>query len=282
MFQYVASVDVMSSEVCRSSGVGRRAAGVVIGVLGTIFAVFLLIEFVTRPKLNVSQFYDTPGMLLLGDAAAAVAAIAASVLLLMPECCCEKRRKDSPYVREDFRRERNTAALILVVAAVIVSTTVRIRDVNLRTTPNDHQVCGRRESRNACPTQRILINEDYNNYVKANGQQCWLNTSSAVKDTFTWGEDLSQSKTFPTSDFGKKETYEIFPEFAECFYFGCSAHCTPDSRTHNSRMLHWEAAFTMTFVMLVILSLCVALPTEQYHDVVLAVPVRAARRSMDV
>ena len=272
----------MSSEACHVSGIGRRAVGVVIGILGAVFGVFVLVELLTRPVLNVSQFHDTPGMLLAADAGASIAAIGACVMLLMPECCCENRRKDSPSVREDFRRERNTAALLLVVSAVIVAATVRIRDVNVRTTPNEHQVCGRRGARYACPTQRVLLNADYVSALDAEGPGCWLNTSSAVVDTFTWGEELSSSKVFPTADFSSKETYEEFTEYASCFYFGCSETCTPDSHAHNSRMLHWEAAFALVFVMLVVLSLCVALPSVQYSDVVVGIPVRAARMTTSV
>ena len=148
------------SEVCHATGIGRRAVGVVIGLFGAVFAVFLLLEVTTRPTLAVSQFHDTPGMLLMADISAAAAAIIACVLLLLPECCCESRLKDSPSVREDFRRERDTAALVLIIAAIIVATTARIRDVNFKPTYSEHQVCGRQKSPNACPTRRVLLSEN--------------------------------------------------------------------------------------------------------------------------
>lgn len=265
------------SEVCHVSGIGRRVVGVVLGLYGAAFAVILLIEVFTRPTLAVSRFHDTPGMLLVADISAAASAVVASVLLLLPECCCETRVKDSPSVREDFRRERNTAALVLVIGAIVVGTAVRIRDVNFKLTPSEHQVCGRRESLYACPTQRALISEDYQNYLLANEPACWLNTSSATSETFTWGEALSTATDFPTSNFAEKATYEEFTHYSECFYFGCSKECTPDSHSHNRRMLHYEAAFGVGFIVLITLTMCVALPAVQYHDVAVAVEVRRAR-----
>jgi hypothetical protein len=262
------------SEVCHSSGVGRRAVGVILGLFGAVFAVFLILELVSRPTLAVSQFHDTPGMLLAADIGAAAAAVVACVLLLLPECCCESRLKDSPSVREDFRRERNTAALLLVVGALVVATTARIRDVNFKPTSNEHQVCGRQKAPNACPTRRVLLSDDYQNYLLAHEPTCWLNTSSTSAETFTWGQALSTATNFPTNDFADKATYEDLTQYAECFYFGCSEECTPDSHSHNSRMLHFETAFSVGFVALVAATMCVGLPTVQYYDVAVAVQVR--------
>lgn len=261
------------SEACHVSGIGRRAVGVVLGLFGAVFAVFLVLELTTRPTLAVSQLHDTPGMLLMADISAAAAAVVACVLLLLPECCCESRLIDSPSARKDFRRERDTAALVLIVGALVVATTARIRDVNFKPASNEHQVCGRQKSPNACPTRRVLLSENYQNYLLAAEPTCWLNTSSTSSDTFTWGQTLSNATNFPTNDFAEKATYEEFTQYAECFYFGCSKECTPDSYSHNSRMLHYEAAFAVGFVVLVAATMCVALPAVQYHDVAVAVRV---------
>ena len=153
---------------------------------------------------------------------------------------------------------------MLVIVVVIFSATARIRDVNFSTDPNDHQVCGAQTSVRSCPTQRALLNPDYVEYLKAS-DTCWFNTSARTITAFNWGESLKNAAAYPTSDFSKKETYELHPEFAKCFYWGCGGEqCNPEMYNHQDVMLKLEVAVAVIFTGLVIVAMCVGLPETQY------------------
>ncbi|MBM93562.1 MAG: hypothetical protein CMF51_02275 [Legionellales bacterium] len=255
----------MSSACAPESG-GRITAGVVLGLLSGVFSVLFFLEYSYRPVLDidVSLYEDTSLLLFWADAAALSSGLVSAILLLLPELCCETRRKDDPSSREDFRRERNTAALVLVIAVVVFSATARIRDVNFSTEPNDHQVCGSQTSARSCPTQRALLNPDYVEYLKAS-ETCWFNTSAPTANAFNWGESLKDASAYPTSDFSKKETYELHPEFAKCFFWGCGGElCNPEMYNHQDVMLKLEVAVAVIFTGLVIVAMCVGLPETQY------------------
>lgn len=255
----------MSSACAPESG-GRITAGVAVGLLSGVFTILVCSLFISRPELDidVSLYQDTSLLLFWTDVAALSAGLVAAVLLLLPELCCETRRKDDPSCREDFRRERNTAALALVIVVVLFSATARIRDVNFSTDLNDHQVCGSRTSVRSCPTQRALLSPDYVEYLKAS-ETCWFNTSAPTVTAFNWGESLKDASAYPTSDFSKKETYELHPEFAKCFYWGCGGEkCNPEMYNYQDAMLKLEVAIAVIFTGLVIVAMCVGLPETQY------------------
>ena len=249
-----------------SESSGRIIAGVVVGLLSTVFLILFLIEFSNRPTLDLpsSLYENTPVLLLWADIAALAAGFVSSFLLLLPELCCETRDRDDPSCRDDFRRERNTAALVLIIAVVVFSTTARIRDVNLSTVENDHQVCGARSSVYSCPTQRARLSDDYLNFLKVE-DTCWFNTTAPNAQAFTWGQALKGASVYPTADFSKKETYETFPEFSECYYWGCGGSlCTPTAYTHHDVLLKLEVAVAVIFTGLVLVAMCVGLPDTQY------------------
>ena len=256
------------SSACASESSGRIIAGVVVGLLSGIFLILFLIEFSTRPTLDLplsGLYEDTPLLLLWADIVALAAGFVASFLLLLPELCCETRDRDDPSCRDDFRRERNTAALVLIITVVVFSATARIRDVNLSTEKNDHQVCGARSSTYSCPTQRARLSNDYLDFLKAGQPTCWFNTTAPITQAFTWGQAFNVASVYPTADFSKAETYEAFPEFANCYYWGCGGSlCTPKTHAHHDIMLKLEVAVAVIFTGLILIAMCVGLPDTQY------------------
>ena len=254
------------SSACASESSGRIIAGAVVGLLSSVFLILFIIEFSNRPTLDLasSLYEDTPLLLLWADIAALTAGFVSSFLLLLPELCCETRARDDPSCRDDFRRERNTAALVLIITVVVFSATARIRDVNMNTMKNDHQVCGARSSIYSCPTQRARLSEDYLDFLNVE-TTCWFNTTAPAVGAFTWGQALKDASVYPTSDFSKKETYETFPEFANCYYWGSGGSlCTPDVYTHHDILLKLEIAVAVIFTGLIFVAMCVGLPVTQY------------------
>lgn len=256
------------SSACAGESSGRIIAGTVIGLLSTVFLILFLIEFSTRPTLDLpssSLYEDTPYLLLWADISALAAGFISSFLLLLPELCCESRDRDDPSCRDDFRRERSTAALILIVTVVVFSMTARIRDVNISTKPNDHRVCGAQSSIYSCPTQRATLSEDYVNFLNARQPTCWFNTTAQSAQAFTWGEELKDASVYPTSDFSKVETYKAHPRFANCYFWGCGGTlCTPEVYNHHALMLKLEVVTAIIFTGLILVTLCVGLPETQY------------------
>ena len=256
------------SSACAPESSGRIIAGVVIGLLSSVFLILFIIEFTTRPVLDLplsTVYDDTPLLLLWADISALAAGFVSSFLLLLPELCCESRDRDDPSCREDFRRERYTASLVLIITVVVFSTTARVRDVNLSTKPNDHQVCGARSSTYACPTQRVALNEAYLNFLKAGNPTCWFNTTAPSAQAFTWGEELKDASVYPTADFSDVQTYRTYPRYANCYFWGCGGtSCTPEVYNHHDIMLKLEIAVAVIFTGLILVAMCVGLPATQY------------------
>ena len=110
----------------------------------------------------------------------------------------------------------------------------------------------------ACPSQRIKLSDPYNLWLRNNEEElvCWFNTTAVTPDAFLWGEEFEFAEAFPTADFGDPETYEKYPQYAPCFYYGCSKDCLPDVRAHNDSLLRLEVATTVFSVAGILLSLC--------------------------
>ena len=258
------------SSACAVESSGRIVAGVVIGLLSSVFLVIFMLEYLQRPTLDIpasNLHEDTPLLLLWADMTALAAGFVSAFLLLLPELCCETRDEDDPTCREDFRRERNTASLVLVITVVVFSVTARIRDVNVKTSMDDHHVCGARTSIYACPTQRAMLSEDYVDFLNVE-TTCWFNTTAEASSQFTWGADLKNASVYPTSDFSLKDTYVSYPEYANCFYWGCGGPlCNPEMFAHQEIMLKLEIAVAVLFVGLVLVSMCVSVPEVQYANI---------------
>ncbi len=232
---------------------GRSAlAGIVLLGGGGALA-YAMMEMSSRVVLD-SGAQDGPGMLLWGDIVAASVVVFVSVLLFLPDCC----RLDGAQSRQTLRRERNMIAFLLLVVAVITSITSRVRHLNMNTMHDESYVCGRRDAADACPSQRIKLSDPYNLWLRNNEDEsvCWFNTTAVTPDAFLWGEEFEYAETFPTADFGDPETYEKYPQYAQCYYYGCSEDCLPNVRAHNDSMLRLEVAITVFSVAGIVLSLC--------------------------
>lgn len=244
---------------------GRITASVVVGLASFVFFVVFLVEYTNRPVLvdaDTLSGRDTPSLLLGADIAATLVGCASSVLLLLPEVCCEVRRKDDPRSRSDARRERCTGAVVLVVSVVVLSATARVRDVNI--SPEEHHVCGTKGSVASCPTTRVNLSPAYVNWLKAEPPSCWLNTSSPMSSSFTWGKDQSNLSFYPTSDFSDPNTYLKHPEYSKCFYWGCSELCNKESFNQQQTMLALEVALAIIYTGFAVVFMCVSLPEESY------------------
>lgn len=197
---------------------------------------------------------DTPGNLLLADMVALGIVVAVSLLLFLPDCC----RFDGARGRQALRRERVMIGFLLLATAVITSITSRVRHVNMSTVHDESHVCGRRDAVDACPSQRIKLSDPYNAWLRNNKDElvCWFNTSATSPDVFLWGEEYEYAETYPTADFGDPETYEKYPQYALCYYYGCAKDCLPDERAHNSSMLGLEVLVTVLAVAGIALSMC--------------------------
>lgn len=201
-----------------------------------------------------SDAQDGPGMLLWGDIVAASIVVCVSALLFLPDCC----RLEAAQSRRTLRRERNMIALLLLAVAVITSITSRVRHQNTSTVHDESYVCGRRDAEDACPSQRVKLSEPYNLWRRNNEDEpvCWLNTSAPTPDAFIWGEEFEYAESFPTVDFSDPETYEKYPQYAQCYYYGCSEDCLPGVRRDNESMMRLEVAITVFSVAGIVLSLC--------------------------
>lgn len=232
---------------------GRSAlAGIVLLGGGGMLA-YAIMEMSSRVVLD-SDAQDGPGMLLWGDIVAASVIVCVSVLLFLPDCC----RMEAAQSRHTLRRERNMIAFLLLFVAVITSVSSRVRHLNMSTTHDESYVCGRRDAANACPSQRIKLSDPYNLWRRNNEDEpvCWLNTTAVTPNAFLWGEEFEYAETFPTADFGDPDTYEKYPQYAPCYYYGCSTDCLPNVRAQNDSMLRFEVAITVFSVAGIVLSLC--------------------------
>jgi len=232
---------------------GRSAlAGTVLLVGGGTLA-YTLAEMSARVVLKTSA-EDGPGMLLWGDAVAASIVVCVSVLLFLPDCC----RFNGAQARQTLRRERNTIGFLLLAVAVITSITSRARHLNMSTSNDESRVCGRRDAVDACPSQRIKLSHPYDLWRRNNEDElvCWFNTTAVVPDAFLWGEQFEYAEAFPTADFGDPATYDAHPQYAPCYYYGCSKGCLPGVRAHHDSMLRIEVAVTLFAVLGIALSLC--------------------------
>lgn len=234
--------------------VGRRTLAVVLISAAAAALSYAFIESFQRPSLGIDA-KDTPLLLQWVDMAAIVVAALAGVQLLSPELCCD------PGNAKAAKRERACVGLMLLFVVFCFSISSRIRNVNMNTFHDESKVCGRRDTALACPTQRINTSTDYTLWLRDNAPTCWLNTSQ--DNTFTWDETFASASFLNTNDFSKKQTYIDFPQFAECYHFGCSELCNGDQRHYNDRMLHFEVLSTFVFVVILGALLCVRQPKKQ-------------------
>lgn len=216
--------------------------------------VYTFTEMTSRVVLESASAVDGPGMLLWGDIVAASIIVCVGMLLFLPDCC----RTNGALSRQTLRRERNMIAFLLLVVTVITSITSRVRHLNMSTVHDESRVCGRRDAVDACPSQRIKLSEPYNLWLrnKEDELECWFNTTAPTPDAYLWGEAYEYAESYPTADFGDPDTYEKYPQYAPCFYYGCSADCLPNARAHNDTMLRLEVAVTVFSVAGIVLSLC--------------------------
>lgn len=232
---------------------GRSAlAGFALAAGGGALAYFLL-QMSGREVLD-SNAQDGPGMLLWGDVVASFVIVCAGALLLLPKCC----RFNGAQSRQALRGERNMIAFLLLIVAVITSITSRVRHLNMGTMHDESHVCGRRDAADACPSQRIELSEPYDLWRRNNKDEsvCWFNTTAIVPDAFLWGEEFEYAESFPTADFSDPDTYNKYPQYAQCFYYGCAEDCLPDVRAELETALRLEVAITVFAVAGIVLSLC--------------------------
>lgn len=227
--------------------VGRRAVAVILTLLSAIAIVYSFVESTHRPFLDVTDVSDTPLLLQWVDFIALFVALLAGVQLLSPELCC-----DADEI--SLKRERSCVSIMLVFSAICFSITSRVRHINVSTAHIESTVCGRKDTPLACPTQRVNTSDSYTLWLRANEPTCWLNTS--LDTTFTWGEELKDAVFLNTDDFSLKQTYEEFPQFAECYLFGCSELCNQEERHYHMRMLAFETVVTFSLVALIAFVLC--------------------------
>lgn len=227
------------------------AGAVLLGGGGALL--YTMMEMSSRLVLD-SDAHDGPQMLLWGDIVAASVVVFVSVLLFLPDCC----RLDGAQSRQTLRRERNMIAFLLLAVTVITSVTSRVRHLNMNTAHDESYVCGRRDAVDACPSQRIKLSDSYNLWLRNNEEElvCWFNTTAPIPEAFIWGEEFEYAETFSTADFGNPETYKKYPQYAPCYYYGCSNDCLPGVRAHNNSMLRLEVAITVFSVAGIVLSLC--------------------------
>lgn len=232
---------------------GRSALAGAVLLSGGSALFYAVMKMSSRVVLD-SNAHDGPGMLLWGDIVAASVVVCVSVLLFLPDCC----RLEAAQSRRALRRERNMIALLLLAVAVITSVTSRVRHLNLSTVHDESYVCGRRDAVDACPSQRIKLSDPYNLWRRNNQDEtvCWLNTSAPTPDAFLWGETFSSSELYPTADFSDLKTYEKHPQYASCYYYGCSKDCLPGVREENESLMRLEVAITAFSVVGIVLSLC--------------------------
>ena len=214
---------------------------------------YAYVQMSNRVTLNVDA-EDIPGSLLLADMVALGIVLAVSLLLYLPDCC----RFEGARGRQALRRERNMIGFLLLATAVITSVTSRVRHLNMSTAHDESRVCGRRDSVDACPSQRIRLSQSYDAWLRNNQEMtmCWFNTSAANPKLFLWGEEYEYASTFFTVDFGDPDTYDAYPQYAPCFYYGCAEECLPDVRAHNREMLALEVIITVLAVAGIALSMC--------------------------
>jgi len=233
------------------AGRSALAGTVLLGGGGALL--YTMMEMSSRVVLD-SDAQDGPGMLLWGDIVAASVVVFVSVLLFLPDCC----RLDGAQSRQTLRRERNMIAFLLLAVTVITSITSRVRHLNMNTMHDESYACGRRDAADACPSQRIKLSDPYNLWLRNNEDEsvCWFNTTAIVPDAFLWGEEFEYAESFPTADFSDPDTYDKYPQYAPCFYYGCAEDCLPDVRAELQTSLRLEVAITVFAVAGIVLSLC--------------------------
>lgn len=238
--------------------IGRRAVAVILSLLTTIAFVYALVESTNRPYLKLADVADTPLLLQWVDFIALVVALLAGVQLLSPELCCDADDEIS------LKRERGCVSIMLVFSAICFTISSRVRHVNVNTVHIESTVCGRRDTPLACPTQRVNTSKNYELWLRTNEPTCWLNTS--LDTTFTWGEEFKDAAFLNTDDFSQKQTYVQYPQFAECYLFGCSESCNPDQRHYHTRMLAFETVATFSLIVLIAGVLCVKRNSKKVYN----------------
>ena len=227
----------------QTSNLPAVVLGVCVAALSAAALAYLVWEMAARETVGG---VDDPGGLLWADLFAAAAAASAGGMVLLGN-------------------SRRTAAFLLLTAAIASSVTSRVRDLNVRTDPDEAYACGRREAVDACPTQRVQISAAFQEWREGNedAKVCWLNTSAELPETFVWGRRYANATNLPTSDFAGRAVYELHPKYAPCFYWGCSAACLPEQRAHNERLLRFETLATVVAFVGVAFVLCVRSPRRE-------------------
>ena len=248
---------------------GRASLGVITLVLFLGSLAYFLYELVSLETLDLpaNAPTNTNVTLLWTDLAGCALGACAAFIVLMPEFCCTSGSDK----RETFRRERFFAALLFFAATVLVTITSRSRDNNINTAGhNENYVCSRRDALDACPTQRVKLSQAFQLWSRANDpeDECWYNTSSSFPENFQWGEE-NEFSVYPTADFNDVETYERFPQYAPCYWWGCG-HCVPSQAYMQERLLRFEVLVQVVSIISVILTLCLQVAHKEHLMVVRA------------
>jgi len=249
---------------CATAAEGGKT---VFGIFGVCFFsasfVYFIIEFASLETLDLPS--DAPEntnlALLWTDFAACAVGFSGALVVLMPDFCCGEGSKE----RTVFRRERFFAALLFLIATLLVSMTSRVRDNNINQEGhNENFVCSRRDALDACPSSRVKLSEAFRLWSRANDpeDECWYNTSSSFPEAFTWGEEFEFSEAYATADFNDAETYEQYPDYAPCFWWGCGS-CLPSQRAMHERLLRYEVLVQVGSLVATALSLCLQ---SVYHE----------------
>lgn len=236
---------------CCETACVRTLLGAAVVVVSGAAGLFFANEFFGRTVLQ-----DVPNdaeALMWADMSAAALALVAACLLLC-DCC----------THVSYGRRERAAAFVLLVAAILLTTiSASVRDLNMKNNRQDESyVCGRRDSVLACPSQRVKLSNPYAKWTKTHpdADECWFNTSSTNPDAFVWGKAFSYNTTavFRTSDFSDPRTYELYPDYAPCFYYGCADACLPGQRDANDRLLRNEVRASVLWFLALLAVPCIA------------------------
>ena len=251
------------------AGQFRYGVGGFVVVWGTAAAVYFLVQFLQRDTLDGVPAEDAYAALLYADMVGAVVSVCAGIILLLPACAPESDLDNLPRATRTFGAHYCCVLLLLLISLVSLSVTSRVRDVNmqLRSAENhissdENYVCGRRTDPLSCPTQRVELSDAFRKWQTRhpNLSECWLNTSDTNVNAFTFGEAFANATRFATSDFARRDTYLLFPEYAECYLYGCG--CLPDQREFNTNLLRAETFATMFAVITFFLFVCAPSPAD--------------------
>lgn len=244
-----------------------------VGVFVVLWALaatgYFVAQFLQRDTLDGAPGADAYDALLYGDMVGAAVSFCAGLLLLLPVCSADPDLDALPRATRTFHTHYCLTLLLLLAGLVSLAVTSRVRDVNMQlrsagdhVSADENYVCGRRSDPLSCPTQRIQLSEPFRRWETRHPgtAECWLNTSDTNVDAFTFGEVFANATRFATADFARRDTYLAFPEYAECYFYGCG--CLPDQRALNENLLRVETFATMFAVITFFLFVCAPTPAD--------------------